>query len=197
MTSTYANCIATRYLNQEVLIKKFPKARIELMNPSMAFMLQMTPEPTSLKTALPDLTGVTHIFLPVNDCRNVDDVGGSHWSLLLVSAIDGVAFHYDSLESVNEDEAQILTSKMSILLGQKLRFINLIDAPQQQNNCDCGIFVCLNMSYLLKNRLLQADTNGKVSMSLTEKNVHPKEGRKEIQSLLLKLMKEEDKKSKS
>ena len=68
----------------------------------MAFMLMQTPDPLTLKDALPNFTRTTHIFLPINDARNVSVAeGGSHWSLLLVSVIDGVAFTYEAMTAFN------------------------------------------------------------------------------------------------
>lgn len=147
----------------------------------MSFMLQNTPDPLTLKDALPDFSETTHIFLPVNDCRNVEVAeGGSHWSLLLVSVIDGVAFHYDSLHDSNIAEAQTVATKLAQLLGRPLRFVNMDDSPQQENGSDCGVFVCLQMQHLLLNRLLNADMNKKINMSMAGKEVNARDGRKQM-----------------
>jgi len=147
----------------------------------MAFMLMQTPDPLSLKEALPDFTRTTHIFLPINDARNVSVAeGGSHWSLLLVSVIDGVAFHYDSMTPSNYNEAQLATHKISQLLGRPLRFMNLEDTPQQDNSSDCGVYVCIQMRHLLLKRLLSANAREKVSMSMGGKLVDASGGRKEM-----------------
>jgi sentrin-specific protease 8 len=168
------------FLEREKL-SMYPKARIVLLRPSMAFMLIHTQDPLSLKSALPDFKDTTHIFLPVNDCRNVEVAeGGSHWSLLLVSIIDGVAFHYDSLSPSNMQEARIVAHRISQLLGKPLRFINLDDTPQQENGMDCGVYVCLLMQHLLISRLLRAHAQDKVSMSMRGKEVDAHGGRKEM-----------------
>jgi len=131
--------------------------------------------------ALPDFTGVTHIFLPINDCHSVTVAeGGTHWSLLLVSVIDGVAFHYDSLPPGNQNEAYHVTQKLSRLLNKPLRFIPLDDSPQQENLSDCGVFVCLNMRHLLLKRLLMVRTDKKVSMSMGGQRIDAREGRKQM-----------------
>ncbi|KAK5108075.1 hypothetical protein LTR62_008792 [Meristemomyces frigidus] len=168
------------YLEREKL-GGYPKANIVLLRPSMAFMLQQTPDPLSLKSALPDFTKTTHVFLPVNDCRRADvPEGGSHWSLLLVSTIDGVAFHYDSMHAHNDPHAKLLAHRISQLLGKPLKFISLDDTPQQENGMDCGVFVCLLMQHLLISRLLQAHAQDKVSMSMNGKQVDAAGGRKEM-----------------
>ena len=168
------------YLEREKL-SQYPKANIVLLRPSMSFLLQKTPDPLSLKSALPDFTRTTHIFLPVNDCRTVDIAeGGSHWSLLLVSCIDGVAFHYDSLSPSNIEDARLVAWRIQMLLGRQLQFVNLNDCPQQENGSDCGVFVCLLMQHLLMYKLLRAHAQDKISMSMKGKDVDASGGRKEM-----------------
>lgn len=151
----------------------------------MSFMLMQTPDPTTLKSALPDFSKTSHIFLPINDCRNVEVAeGGSHWSLLLVSIIDSVAFHYDSMSPSNIEDANLATNKISQLLGKPLRFTNLTDSPQQENSSDCGVYVCLEMRYLLMKKLLTANAHHKISMSLANKPIDATAGRKEMLKII-------------
>ena len=169
-----------RYLEREHL-SKYTNSHIVLLRPSMAFMLMQTPDPVSLKEALPNFSRTTHVFLPINDARSVTVAeGGSHWSLLLVSIIDGVAFHYDSMSPSNYNEAGLAPAKISQLLGRPLRFMNLEDTPQQENSSDCGVYVCIQMRHLLLKRLLSANSREKVSMSMGGKLVDAAGGRKEM-----------------
>ncbi|KAK0391446.1 hypothetical protein NLU13_0947 [Sarocladium strictum] len=178
------------YLERETL-PKYPQARIVLLRPSMTFLLMKEPDMRQILSALPDFSKVTHIFLPINDNRNVGQAeGGSHWSLLLVSALDGIAFHYDSLGGANFAEASLATRKMSEVLKRPLRFINLEDSPQQENGSDCGVFVCLLMRHLLVKRLLSANAREKVSMSMGGKMVDSNGGRKEMLRIIEGLRKE-------
>ena len=148
-------------------------------------MLMKTSDPLSLKSALPDFSRTTHIFMPINDCRRVDVAeGGSHWSLLLVSILDGVSFHYDSLSPSNYQEGNTASIRISQLLGKQLRFVNLNDSPQQENGMDCGVFVCLLMSHLLIKKLLQAHAQDKISMSMRGKEVDAYGGRKEMLKII-------------
>ncbi|PGG99057.1 hypothetical protein GX51_06474 [Blastomyces parvus] len=168
------------YLEREFLVN-YQSANIVLLRPSMSFMLLQTADPRTLRDVLPDFTKTSHIFLPINDCRNVNEAeGGTHWSLLLVSVVDGVAFHYDSLPPGNCEEALQATQKLSRLLNKQLRFINLDDSPVQENSSDCGVFVCLHMRHLLLKRLLMANSSEKISMSLGGMRVNANNGRKEI-----------------
>jgi sentrin-specific protease 8 len=179
-----------RYLEREQL-SQYPTSHIILLRPSMAFMLMQTPNPLTLKEALPDFSSTTHIFLPINDAHNVSVAeGGSHWSLLLVSIIDGVAFHYDSLSPSNWNEANLATQKLSVLLGKTLRFMNLDDSPQQENGSDCGVYVCIQMRHLLLKRLLSANSKEKISMSMGGKMVDANGGRKEMLKIIEMFRKE-------
>ncbi|RNJ53047.1 hypothetical protein D7B24_002527 [Verticillium nonalfalfae] len=178
------------YLERE-LLPKYPQARIILLRPSMTFLLMKEPDMRAIRSALPDFSKVTHIFLPINDARNVAQAeGGSHWSLLLVSAIDGVAFHYDSLGGANYQEARLATRKMSEILNRPLRFLNLEDCPQQENGSDCGVFVCILMRHLLVKRLLSANAREKVSMSMGNKMIDSHGGRKEMLKIIESFRKE-------
>jgi Ulp1 family protease len=146
------------------------------------------------QAALPDFSKTTHIFLPINDSDELERAeGGSHWSLLLVSIIDGVSFHYDSLPPGNVRKAQFCTQQLSTLLNKSLRFINLKDSPEQENGSDCGVFVCLNMRHLLMKRLLMVRADEKVNMSLGGKKVDAREGRKEILRIIEDFRKEGEK----
>lgn len=178
------------YLERETL-PRYPQARIILLRPSMTFLLMKEPDMRQIHSALPDFSKVTHIFLPINDNRNVSVAeGGSHWSLLLVSTLDGVAFHYDSLGGANYAEANLATRKLASILKRPLRFINLDDSPQQENGSDCGVFVCLLMRHLLVKRLLAANARQKVSMSMAGKMVDSNGGRKEMLRIIENLRKE-------
>lgn len=151
----------------------------------MAYMLRMHENPVLLRSALPDFRLTTHIFLPINDNRNVSQAeGGSHWTLLLVSVIDGVAFHYDSLSPSNYEEANTTTYKLGQLLGRQLKFLNLQDTPQQQNGSDCGVYVCIIMRHLLLKRLLCANAKEKVSMSMGGKLIDASGARKEMLKII-------------
>ena len=179
-----------RYLEREHLTQ-YKNSHIVLLRPSMSFMLMQTPDPLTLKEALPDFSRTTHIFLPINDCRNVEVAeGGSHWSLLLVSIVDGVSFHYDSLSPANFHEAQLASNKISQLLGRPMKFINLEDSPQQHNSSDCGVYVCVEMKYLLLKKLLQAHSKEKVSMSMGGKLLDASAGRKEMLKVIENFRKE-------
>lgn len=190
LTRSRTKAYPNRYLERSCLAE-YKATNIVLLRPSMSFMLLQTPDPRSLRDALPDFSKTTHAFLPINDCHDVVEAeGGTHWSLLLVSLVDGVSFHYDSLPPGNRMEAEIVSQKIGRLIGRNLRFVQLNDSPQQNNSSDCGVFVCLTMRHLLLKRLLKVGSNEKVSMSMGGKDVDARAGRKEIARIIEDLRKE-------
>lgn len=156
----------------------------------MAYLLMQSPNPAVLRSVLPDMSKVTHIFLPINDAASRTQPDGSHWSLLLVSKIDGVAFHYDSLGGANNIEGERATQQLSRLLGTQLRYQAIGDCPQQENGNDCGVFVCILMRHLLVKRLLNANAREKVSMSMSNKMIDAGGARKEMTKIIESLRKE-------
>ncbi|KAK1757904.1 hypothetical protein QBC47DRAFT_167151 [Echria macrotheca] len=178
------------YLEREILVR-YPQARIVLLRPSMTFLLMQALDVKNIGGALPNFDKVTHVFLPVNDSRDRERAdGGSHWSLLLVSVIDRVAFHYDSLGGANFFEAQKCADRLAKVLRAPLRFHQMEDCPQQENSSDCGVFVCLLMRHLLVKRLLNANADQKVSMSMANKVIDSPGGRKEMLKIIESLRKE-------
>ncbi|KAI6093674.1 cysteine proteinase [Hypoxylon rubiginosum] len=178
------------FLEREVLTK-YPQAKITLLRPSMTFLLMKNFDTEAVRSALPPFKDITHIFLPVNDAINVSQPeGGSHWSLLLVSVIDGVAFHYDSLNGANNNEAWDASKRLASILGKKLRFHYLADSPQQENSSDCGVFVCITMRHLLVKRLLAVNAGQKISMSMAGKAIDSAGARKEMLKIIESLRKE-------
>lgn len=162
----------------------------------MTFLLMKNKDTEMVRSALPDFTNITHIFLPINDNRNVSQAeGGSHWSLLLVSILDGVAFHYDSMDGANNNEAYDATKRLSSVLKKPLRFHHLVDCPQQENGSDCGVYVCIIMRHLLVKRLLAYGAGHKISMSMSGKAIDSLGGRKEMLKIIEHLRKEAERRS--
>ncbi|KUI66226.1 NEDD8-specific protease 2 [Cytospora mali] len=178
------------WLEREIL-PKYPQARICLLRPSMTYLLmRVDNDPQGIRSALPDMTKVTHIFLPINDAVSRTQPDGSHWSLLLVSKIDGVAFHYDSLGGANNGEGQRAADRLGRLMGMPLRYQSIQDCPQQENGNDCGVFVCILMRHLLVKKLLNANAREKVSMSMSNKMIDALGARKEMIKIIESLRKE-------
>lgn len=148
-------------------------------------MLLRTEDPFTLRKVLPPFDRSTHVFIPINDSTELDRRdGGTHWSLLVISVIDRVAFHYDSVYLGNNTQAWQVTRNFGILMNTAFRYVNMVDSPQQANASDCGVFVCLEMRHLLLDRLLQTNSKDKISMSLATHKIHASAGRKEIAKMI-------------
>ncbi|EJT72327.1 hypothetical protein GGTG_09193 [Gaeumannomyces tritici R3-111a-1] len=167
-------------------------ARIALVRPTIVALMVQSARLRDIESALPDFRNDTHIFIPVNDSVNAGKRAdsGSHWSLLLVSRLDGVAFHYDSMNDHNEPAARACVDRLSRVLRQPLRFYRIVDMPQQTNSSDCGVIVCILMRHLLVKKLLNANAREKVGMGLTGKQIDTIGGRKEMLRTIEQMRKE-------
>ncbi|SJX63618.1 uncharacterized protein SRS1_14371 [Sporisorium reilianum f. sp. reilianum] len=136
----------------DVNVKMFPPAVVEVLC-------------TLDSAAAPDAASVVprpeerFLLLPVSDRYSPSSPGhtaaGSHWSLLLVDAASGVAFHLDSLGDCNRSAAKAVHS--SILMLVRPRHAHHAPPPvpfkvdclqHQENGSDCGIFVLLLSSLI-------------------------------------------------
>lgn len=100
------------------------------------------------------------LLLPVNDRYSPSSRGhssaGSHWSLLLVDAASGVAFHLDSLGECNHSAATaVLSSILKLVQPESIQKSSSVPMPSkvdclqhQENGSDCGIYVLLLSSLL-------------------------------------------------
>lgn len=139
---------------------------------------------------LPQITGkTTHVFVMVNDEHSqsgdtlgpsLDQYRGSHWSLLLVSLVDGLAFHYDSLNSSNDATARKIAARMGVFTEKPLNYVDIKDTPQQYNGSDCGVHVCMTMQHLLIDKLLRAHVGMQVSMNVLEQDIDPSRARRQM-----------------
>ncbi|WP_157083412.1 Ulp1 family isopeptidase [Bradyrhizobium manausense] len=116
-------------------------ARSRFVEPATAHLLRRTLNEDVL---LENLQGIVNdqngndtarfVFMPVNDD---EENGGRHWSLLLLDrgAPEGpVAYHYDSAGGRNHTYA----AKLAEVLHARLEQSRM---AQQQNSCDCGVYV--------------------------------------------------------
>ena len=171
------------YLEREKIIL-YPSAKITLLRPSMGYLIMRSRDDQALKRAFPDMQKVSHIFLPVNNNPQVDLAdGGTHWSLLLVSTIDKVAYHYDSCSPLNRAVAEQCSDQIGKLLNERIVFTHT-KSPQQGDSRDSGVFVCLLMVFLLTQNLLQRPTREKFNADLSRKTVDASGGRRSILEMI-------------
>ena len=114
----------------------------------------LQPSQVALLCAVPELAesfGVKScrwVLVPVNNAvLNVSrtGIGGSHWSLAVVSVEGKRAWHLDSCGRTNENVARVVVER---IFGE-YEFGRVTGCPQQRNNSDCGVFVCAFMETVL------------------------------------------------
>jgi hypothetical protein len=92
------------------------------------------------------------IFVPVNDgdgFEGTDSRGsGTHWSLLVFDMVNNVCWNCDSWGNMNGKPAHLLHTAMQVLTGRDIA-TRFIEAPQQSNTWDCGVFVCWFLDILI------------------------------------------------
>lgn len=133
-------------------VKMFPPSVVEVLC-------------TLESAAAPDTASVVprpterFLLLPVSDRYSPSSPGhtaaGSHWSLLLVDAASGLAFHLDSLGDCNRSAAKAVQSSILKLVRPASSHHASPPVPvkvdclqQQENGSDCGIYVLLLSSLL-------------------------------------------------
>ncbi|XP_044000897.1 sentrin-specific protease 8-like [Aphidius gifuensis] len=131
------------YLNNNI-VSKIDDKKIVLASPELTQLLKMM-EPSDYSTILDSFINkdnINLIFFPLNDSDNCEEIGGSHWSLLIYSHNENSCYHYDSCHGGNDDIAKKFSKKIFkyFSLNNNGIFINA-KCLQQKNAYDCGIFV--------------------------------------------------------
>merc|ERR1711974_337030 len=129
------------------------------------------------------------ILLAVNNADDPSRPGGSHWSLLVYTSQANHFYHFDSSSGMNQDDARILSKKISQHLsnGQKgseaIRFTEAPGIVQQSNGYDCGVHVLKNAEHCSRHLMLYGTPEG--LPHLQEKEII--EMRSVIKALILKM----------
>lgn len=154
---------------EHTMVKGNPK--FSLLRPLRAQLLQGSSDSVTLKAAaLPDFNTTMHVFVPLKSQHN-------HWSLLLVSSADNLACHYDPYNGRNKLLATQVTHRISAHLSKSLTFLDVPDSPEQANDKDSGVYVCLFMQHLII-KLMQTHVSQKVDATLQMKAIDVKAARK-------------------
>ncbi|KAI8622378.1 hypothetical protein BC830DRAFT_1045850, partial [Chytriomyces sp. MP71] len=144
----------------EVLSSALPD-HVLLLAPSVAHLIATVDRDFAASIARPlNLHARQVVFLPVNDCVDLDEPGGSHWSLLVFSRAHNEGFfYYDSLNNFNLEAAKRMKDKFLPLLcpshaphspqtiisnirtAPSVVFFQQMDMQSQTNGYDCGVYV--------------------------------------------------------
>ena len=145
------------YLYLENIVQK-EDCKMLFMAPSTSFWVQMCNSDHDVSEAVNelDLKNKQLIFIPVNDCSNVDCGGGSHWSLLVYHRrIKNTFYAYDSCNQYNLKSAKQLAHKLSRHITPGIKDAPVVESrpsPQQSNGYDCGCYVLAMTHYLAEHK---------------------------------------------
>ena len=139
---------------------KFPSYFL-FMDPSVVSFLRLQCEECEDWDELANALVITSrkwLFVPVNDNDAFDGVS-SHWSLLLFFTPTGKCFHFDSHGCYNHAAAVATAEKLFFLLQRTdvPHVERVVPSPQQNNNCDCGVYLLLTAEWLA-NEIVTATT---------------------------------------
>lgn len=131
---------------------------IKFASPELTQLLKIM-EPADYSAILDNLIteSTDYVLFPLNNCKKLDEVGGSHWSLLVYSRDENICAHYDSSGSFNQSIATSFAQKIMKYLGKKSFNFKEIQCPQQNNSYDCGIFVVANAEIILRHLELNSE----------------------------------------
>lgn len=95
-----------------------------------------------------DVDGMRWLLVPVNNSKSLFE-SGSHWSFMAYHVPSSTGIHLDSMRGNNDEVAKGLLEKLNLTVSVKLRkepkFVALSPSicPQQQDGCNCGVFLLL------------------------------------------------------
>lgn len=175
------NIITFYYLFLE---ESFKNKNFIFLNPSISFLSLMCEYDDILEQVKDfELEKKDLIFIPINDCQDISQGGGSHWSLLVYDRRKKKYLYLDSAGKYNYQTSIKILQKLSKIIDPDAQEVDFeqIDVPSQNNSYDCGIFTLCYTENV-------AENEGNVS-KINE--VKEKVGgmRKKIYDLILKMSK--------
>ena len=149
-----------QYLKYEVFGKH---TDVLLIKPTVSYMLTLLSEINDFKQSALSLRLHTRqiVFCPLNN--------ESHWAILVYVRMLGRWFYYDSIQSLLQQQAEVLCARLYRLTSDSNPSLqNITDdewrpsfmsmqTPQQNNSYDCGMYV-LAITHLLLDRYFDKHT---------------------------------------
>lgn len=90
-----------------------------------------------------ELDNKAAVMWAVNNSRELDTPGGSHWSLLVFSRRELAFYHLDSSAGMNRGEAAALAARVQRVVGAPRAGVAEVEVAQQTNGSDCGVHLLL------------------------------------------------------
>lgn len=111
-----------------------------------------------------DAVNKSFIFFPINNNQR-DQVGGSHWSLLVFSRPEKSFYHFDSMNPSNENQCEIFIRKIKSHLNVDTVLHRAAHCLQQNNGYDCGVHVLCNAANIAKHIVRKKKVDGVSQLS--------------------------------
>jgi sentrin-specific protease 8 len=160
--------------------------RISLISPSVAQFMRFASVEDLLVVLEPlHLPSKQYVFVPINDNPDTERVGGTHWSLLVYVRSKQEFQHFDSYRCSNQTVGRKFVDKLQPFVQaprSKIKFVEM-ECPQQENSCDCGVYVIAMAEHLIK-EFCECFSVG-VTEAVNQETVRRK--RKQIQDLILEM----------
>lgn len=175
------------YFENEKYKEIFKKNLVACLNPSVVQLIKLTQDTNEAILCFMDplkLNTKKYILIPIND-NSSENIGGSHWSLLLIERNSKVAYHFDSFGSSNKFIAQGLYQKFKHYFECE-KFEEFSKTPQQTNTFDCGMYLVAFSEAILKSLVTKCQDIFEFSV-ITPKFIS--ELRKQFHDLIFELAK--------
>ncbi len=93
------------------------------------------------------------VVLPINNAsRQSPCNGGTHWSILLLTSVDGHFYHFDSV-GTNRGSAKTVAGKLQRQLCFSNPRLMHLGSATQDNSWDCGLFALMNAERAIQHLL--------------------------------------------
>ena len=128
----------------------------------MTQAIKLMENPEEIKAIILDPLDVKErnfLIFAIND-NSRDQIGGSHWSLLVYSKPDNAFYHFDSSGSSNYWVCSKLAKIIKSCLKLSREKIEQVECLQQNNSYDCGIYVLCHADSVCKAIMKSNSLNG-------------------------------------
>lgn len=111
-----------------------------VLEPAVSHLIKENKTTEEVKKLLQDLDLVTYdyVLAPINDRRDDNREGGTHWSLLMYTRSTDTYYHLDSLEPLNTKHAERMAARLS---GDPKVNVVQLRCARQEKNVECGAYV--------------------------------------------------------